>query len=70
MSNKKDNEVLERCLDDEPIFVLRAQDLLAPMLVRLWVMLARLHGCRIEKTSEALRCAEEMEKWPARKWPD
>lgn len=54
----------------EPIFVLRAQDRLAPELVRTWAALALAHGCPPEKVEEAQQCAIEMEKWPKRKYPD
>ena len=52
----------------EPVFVLRAQDVLAPQVVRHWVELfraLRLDGSE-SKSAEAIRCAESMEKWTAR----
>ena len=58
----------------EPVFVLRAQDKLAPGLVRLWASLAALHGCNVDKVGEAKRLAADMEAWQyttrRAKWPD
>ena len=57
--------------DDEPIFVLRSTDPLAPGIVREWAeRYARSKGldetndprsCR--KFIEAIKCAESMESW-------
>jgi hypothetical protein len=64
----------DTCLDkvkpEEPIFVLRAQDKLAPHLVYMWAKLAKEHGCPLEKVKEAEDCAEAMFAWPNRKYPD
>ena len=75
------NEVLEQaargkgCLgkaaDDEPVFVLRAQDMLAGGLVDDWADLAEENGnCPSEKIDEARALAEQMRAWPNRKYPD
>lgn len=64
---------LEKAAPDEPIFVLRAQDMLAPATVRTWIAFARANGVNDEKLAEAERCAQEMEAWTAynrRKVPD
>lgn len=70
----KSEELVRGCIakasDDEPVFVLRAQDLLAPQLVRLWAERADLHGCGPEKVEEAYKLADAMERWPNRKFPD
>jgi L-ribulose-5-phosphate 3-epimerase UlaE len=55
---------------DEPFFVLRAQDYLAPQVIRLWAERARQNGCNMDKVREARDIADEMEKWPHRKMPD
>lgn len=60
---------------DEPIFVLRAADRLAPALVRVWAHLAELHDCPTEKTDDAMDLADAMEAWANRhrqggKFPD
>lgn len=70
MSTKHDDVCLMKAADDEPIFVLRAQDKLAPIIVRLWADLAEAHGCAEAKVREAVSLAARMEKWPTRKFPD
>ena len=54
----------------EPVFVLRAQDRLAPYAVRMWAQLARSHGVTGQKINEAARLADAMEYWENRKIPD
>ena len=48
-----DNE--ESCLNkakfDEPIFVLRAQDRLAPLIIRLWAELVSFHSSNNKKVA-------------------
>jgi hypothetical protein len=60
--------------DDEPVFILRAQDKLAPILVSLWVDLAAAHGAPADKVREAARLIGLMTNWQERtgraKWPD
>ena len=58
---------------DEPLFVLRAQDLSAPSIVRSWVLAAERGGVNMEKVREALQVAMDMEAWQAahgKKVPD
>ena len=70
-----------KCLeaaDDEPLFVLRATDKLAPALVRLWAQqfavhsMASINGSSFfqNKYQEAMALADAMEAWPNRKFPD
>ncbi len=62
---------------DEPVFVLRGQDLLAPLVVQDWIQ-RFMQGLspapptteQSKKYREAMRVAEEMQKWPNRKFPD
>lgn len=54
----------------EPIFVLRAQDKLAPELIRDWAIKAHINGASDDKVNEALATANAMEDWPVRKYPD
>ena len=54
---------------DEPLFVLRAQDMTAADRVREWVSVARKLGCPVEKYSEASEVADAMTRWPMRKVP-
>ena len=62
--------------DDEPVFILRAQDRLAPLLVHLWSQLADLGpDGPCPKTLEARALAGAMTDWQRRnwtrvKWPD
>ncbi len=63
----------EKAAPDEPIFVLRAQDMLAPEIVREWAYRAAVEGSPREKVDEARRLADRMEDWQIahkRKVPD
>ena len=81
MATKLTDSCLQKVGDDEPIFVLRAQDMLAPGIVRAWAI--RLHEwrcpafpyhyfieCPLPKVQEALALASQMERWSTRKVPD
>jgi hypothetical protein len=57
---------LEKAAPDEPIFVLRAKDKLAPVVVKIWSLLGATWGVPYEKTSEARDCAQAMEDWQKR----
>ncbi len=70
MGFKNNDRVLDKISDDEPIFVLRAQDKFAPILIRLWADLAQQYGISEERHNEAIDLVEEMESWPTRKYPD
>lgn len=61
---------LNKAGEEEPVFVLRGGDLLAPGIVRQWVVEAYKHGLPIHKVEEAMALAEAMERWPTRKYPD
>lgn len=61
---------LGKAADEEPVFVLRAQDLLAADLVELWAIRAKSAGTDLDKVNEAYACAEEMRAWPDKKVPD
>ena len=59
--------------EQEPVFVLRAQDQLAPVVIKIWALLAENLGTPQEKASEARSVAEDMEIWQLnniRKIPD
>lgn len=64
-----DDACLAKVKPGEPIFVLRAQDLTAPLMVREWAR-ANFTNISPEKYDEAMECADAMEKWPNRKMPD
>jgi hypothetical protein len=53
--------------DNEPIFVLRAKDVLAPMVVRYWAELAAKMQVPTPKVLEAFHCAEAMQAWGGNK---
>ncbi len=64
---------LNKAADDEPLFVLRAHDKLAPVVIRLWADLAQLHGCDIIKVTSAKMMAQRMERYALEhggKFPD
>lgn len=63
MSTKATDKCLKKAGDDEPIFVLRAQDKTAPLAVRAWAATAKLVGAGDDKVAEALKTADEMEAW-------
>lgn len=64
---------VETLQEGEPYFVLRAQDVLAPDIVREWVHAARIEGVHHEKVSQARAVADRMEDWQVahgRRLPD
>lgn len=64
MATKKDGiSCYDKAADDEPLFVLRAQDILAPEMVREWAYRAQKAGVPFAKVDEARRCADLMEDW-------
>lgn len=54
---------------DEPFFVLRAQDQLAPPLIDLWCDKALIGGASADKIKEARALAQEMRGWKGRRKP-
>lgn len=54
---------------DEPVFLLRAQDILAPAVVRYYAALRASIGDH-EAAKEIMRIADSMERWSRRKYPD
>lgn len=56
---------------NEPVFILRAQDVLAPMVVRYWAELAAKMQVPTPKVLEAFAQADRMRQWNGtRKLPD
>lgn len=53
--------------DDEPIFVLRAQDILAPDCIIRWIEQCQAHGVNKEKIDDALTILGAMLRWKGRK---
>lgn len=68
MGLKATDECLKKAGEDEPLFVLRAQDILAPVLVRFWATLVEAQYKKEGKTmtpkvKEAQVLALQMEDW-------
>lgn len=65
MSTKleNNNHCYNKAAPDEPIFTLRAQDALAPEIVREWAYRAHILGTPIKKVAEARATADAMENW-------
>jgi len=62
-----------RVADDEPVFVLRGKDRLAPRVIRYWADRASNLGIDGRKIDEALKLAHDMEEWQEKngcKYPD
>ena len=55
--------------EKEPLFILRAQDLLAPDAVRMYAALRRARGDE-EGATACESQANRMCAWPKRKYPD
>ena len=51
--------------EDEPVFLLRAQDAVAPGVVEAWVMAAHNAGADIDIVQHAYEHAQLMRKWQA-----
>ena len=68
--SKLHNASLENIGPNEPIFVLRGQDVLAPHVIEYWADLAHNAGAPAEKIAEARAIAMVMAAWPHRKVPD
>jgi len=54
---------LGRAEADEPVFVLRANDRIAPATIRDWVQRSKNAGMHEDKVEEAMEIAAEMERW-------
>lgn len=73
MGYKNNDSCLAKVADDEPIFVLRAQDNLMPVVLATWIGLARWAGVPAAKIQEAenlLNAAYEWQKNHPHKIPD
>lgn len=60
--------------DDEPVFLLRAQDVMAPLAVDAWcnslTVLQRPADVESGKIANAQIVSEAMKAWPNRRLPD
>ena len=73
MAYKHNDVCLEKAGADEPIFVLRSTDKLAPIIVEHWACLVEAHSGRSAKIDEAMELAMLMRQWQREhgsKWPD
>lgn len=59
-----------KAADEEPLFILRAQDRLAEEAVRWWALYCEQMGVDEAKVAEARSAADAMSAWPNRKMPD
>ena len=55
---------------DEPVFLLRANDMVAWLAVMYWVDLAKQAGASKEMLARAQNHANLMANWPGKKVPD
>lgn len=70
MATKRTSSCLAKAADDELIFVLRAQDELAPLVVHAWIDLATICGTVSDaKLAEAEELIKQMNAWPGRRAP-
>ncbi len=63
MGYKATDETLAKVGDDEPIFVLRAQDALAPETLQYWISRAEIRGVPKMKTDEAYELKSKLIAW-------
>lgn len=70
---------LGKANDNEPVFILRGQDMLAPAVVRMWADMldavakassTKNRSKQHRKAHDARLLAARMEAWPTRKMPD
>jgi hypothetical protein len=55
---------------DEPVFLIRGQDVVSGDAVRAWANLAEATGADPEIIKVARQQAEKMDAWPKKKIPD
>lgn len=68
MATKREGDsCYDKAALDEPIFVLRANDRLAPMIVRFWARIADMMGVNRAKVQKAEVCAMKMEEWAVKR---
>lgn len=54
---------LNQAAPEEMVFVLRANDPIAPLVVRYWANESLLRGIHLDKLDDAEACAAAMEAW-------
>ena len=55
--------------EDEPVFLLRGQDIFAADVVEYWAELAEKGGVAPERVKEVLEQAKKMREWKTKKIP-
>lgn len=70
MHEKRYDKTFTNCKEDEPVFVLRGQDIPAPMVVEYWAELAAKMQVNTPKVLGAFDCANAMRRWATKKIPD
>jgi len=61
--------LLEKVPQDEPIFILRGRDTLAPSIVLQWSLQAQEAGVGVKKVGGAIKVATEMMVWKEKRLP-
>ncbi|HET6207810.1 MAG TPA: hypothetical protein VFD98_13435 [Terracidiphilus sp.] len=69
MATKHTDTCIQKAADDEPLFVLRAQDQSSPSVVMFWIA-CNFPNAPEDKLREAFDLALSMRKWPNRKAAD
>lgn len=54
---------LNTAAEDEPLFVLRANDELAPEIIRVWITRSIIRSMHLRRLEEAELLAQKMEAW-------
>ena len=70
MLHAKEDYDINKIPEDEPVFLLRAQDRLSDEVVRYWAELNEKYGGNLELSDAARNHATKMAMWPNRKMPD
>jgi hypothetical protein len=65
ISSKYGNIKIDKIGDQEPVFIIRAQDKLAAPIIEIYKVLALSHGCQIANTLSAE--LERFISWKGRK---
>jgi hypothetical protein len=55
---------------NEPVFLIRAQDVCSEKIVRMWADMAKSEGADQDIVDAARQLADQMAKWPKKKIPD
>ena len=55
---------------DEPVFLLRGQDIYAAKVIRVWASLVAQGDGDPRAVEAAIRIADDMDSWPVHKEPD